>query len=222
MKRIDDRKQDNERQYCIFYIVRHGETEGNVKRILQGHSDFPLTEEGIKQAQKTAQILKQVKFDQAFSSDLLRARRTAEIIALEHKIIVKTSKLLRERSFGRLEGKSYEEYVNELVEIILQYEALSEKEKFSFKFREDIESDEEIIRRFITFLREVAVAYAGKTILIVSHGGMMRSLLIHLGFGTYKTLLPGAVKNLGYIKLESDGVDFFIKETEGIDNFRAI
>ncbi len=208
---------DNKNQYCTFYIVRHGETEANVKRILQGHLDYPLTKDGIRQAKKAARKLSGVRFDEAFSSDLLRAKRTAEIITLEQNIAVKTSRLLRERSFGRLEGKSYQDYVNELKEIILQYEALSEKEKFSFKFREDIESDEEIVKRFITFLREIAVAYAGKTILIVSHGGMMRSLLIHLGFGTYETLTPGAVKNLGYIKLESDGVDFFIKETEGVE-----
>lgn len=209
--------EDNKKQYCTFYIVRHGETEGNVNKVLQGHADFPLTEEGIRQAQVLAKKFNSIKFDHAFSSDLLRAKRTADIIALEHKLIVITRKLLRERTFGKLEGKSYDDYSNELKEAILRYEKLSEKEKFTFKFREDIESDEEIVSRFLTLLREVSLAYPTKTVLVVSHGGMMRSLLIHLGFGTYETLQPGAVKNLGYFKLESDGIDFFIQETEGIE-----
>ncbi len=206
----------NQKQYCTIYIVRHGETIANVDKVLQGQSDYPLTAEGIAQTKKVAQKLKNIHFDEAFSSDLLRSKKTAEAIALEHKLIVKTNKLLRERSFGRLEGEKYEVYGRELKEMILQYETLSEREKFSFKFAPDIESDEEIVSRFITFLREVSLAYLGKTILIVSHGGMMRSLLIHLGYGTYENLAPGAVANLGYFVLESDGVDFFIKKTEGI------
>ena len=190
---------------------------GNVKRILQGHSDFPLTEEGIKQVSILAKKLANIRFDHAFSSDLLRAKRTAEIIVLEHKLIVNTKKLLRERTFGRLEGRPYDDYERKkLRDAVLKYESLQDKEKFSFKFREDIESDEEIVMRFLVFLREVSIAYIGKNVLVVSHGGIMRALLIHLGFGTYKTLQPGAIKNLGYFKLESDGVVFFIKETEGI------
>ena len=56
----------------------------------------------------------------------------------------------------------------------------------------------------------------GKTILVVSHGGVMRYLLIHLGFGTYTNLPTGSIGNTAYIKLETDGVDFFVKETKGI------
>lgn len=63
-----------------------------------------------------------------------------------------------------------------------------------------------------TYLREVAVAYQGKDILVVSHGGVMRILLDHLG----KRVARGATANTAYIKLESDGVEFFVKETEGI------
>jgi len=211
-----DKSNEHKSKYCTFYIVRHGETVGNVNRILQGHIDLPLTEEGIVQAKMLAQKLASVKFDHAFSSDLLRAKRTAEIIAIEHKLAVIAKKILRERTFGIFEGKSYDVYDNELKEAVLTFESLTEKEKYSFKFRQDIESDEEIATRFITFIREVSLAFVGKNVLVVSHGGIMRATLIHLGFGTYKTLQPGAVKNLGYFKLESDGVDFFVRDTEGI------
>ena len=210
-------QNENKKQNCTFYIVRNGETEGNVKKVFQGQTDYPLTNKGKKQAKESAVKFSGIRFDTVFSSDLMRAKKTAEIIAVEHRLIVITKKLLRERTFGRLEGKPHADYSRELKEAILKFETLSEKEKFSFKFREDIESDAEIFSRFITFLREVSLAYPGKTLLVVSHGGMMRTLLIRLGFGTYKTLYPGIVKNLAYIKLESDGVNFFIKETEGIE-----
>ena len=75
-------------------------TEWNEIGLIQGHSDSPLTAQGITQAKELAKKLKNVKFDLIFSSDLLRAKRTAEIIALEHKLFVQTSKLLRERDFG--------------------------------------------------------------------------------------------------------------------------
>lgn len=79
-----------------------------------------------------------------------------------------------------------------------------------------MESDEEAMSRFITFVREVAVGYAGKTVLLVTHGGVMRAFLIKIGFGTYDTIRPGAVQNSAYVKMLSDGVDFFISETQGI------
>ncbi len=200
----------------VFYIVRHGETIWNVKRKLQGHFDSSLTELGLSQAKSLGKKKKNIHFDAVFSSDLIRAKHTAEIITLERKMAVQTTKLLRERSFGSLEGKSYKIFEKELKSMVDKFEKLTDKEKKSFKFSKEMESDEELVGRFITFLREVALAYSGKTILVVSHGGMMRSLLIHLGFGSYKTVPPGAVSNSGYIKLVSDGIEFEIKETEGI------
>ncbi len=209
--------KDGSNNYCTFYIIRHGETEGNVKKILQGHSDYPLTKEGISQAKQAAKRLESIHFDEAFSSDLFRAKHTAELILLEKKIAVKTTEKLRERSFDKYEGKPWLHLNSELKEMWAKYEKLQDKEKFKFKFSEKQESDDELSTRMITFLREIAITYPGKTILIVSHGGIMRSFLIRLGFGTYQTLLPGAVVNLAYIKVRSDGVDFLIDETEGIE-----
>lgn len=202
----------NNNSYTIFYIVRHGETEWNTKGLLQGHNDSPLTKRGEEQARETAKILQNIKFDLAFSSDLLRAKRTIEIIALEKKLAVETTKLLRERNFGKYEGQPYAalKTFDELIE------RLSDEEKFAYK-TEDMESDEDLANRFITFLRETAITHPGKTVLAGTHGGMIRVLLIHLGFTTYEIMAHGKVSNGAYVKLESDGVDFFVKETHGID-----
>lgn len=201
-----------------IYLVRHGETEWNLKRLIQGHSDSPLTKAGIEQAKKVAKNLKKIKFDLVFSSDLLRAKKTAEIIAAKHDLEVETSNLLRERAFGSYEGKPH----NALAAFDKLFESLKEEEKFKYKSSPEIESDEEITTRLINFLRKALISHPEKTILVVTHGGIMRAFLIRLGFGTYKALGtrkalgPGAIANTAHVKLESDGIDFFIKETGGI------
>lgn len=208
--------KDQNITYCTLYIVRHGETEWNKNDIIQGQVDSPLTPAGIEQAKTTAEELKGVHFDAIFSSDLLRARRTAEIIKLERQLAVNTSKLLRERSFGHFEGKPVEEYKSAVKHLFEQAQHLPIEEQWKFKFGEDVESDEEIISRFITQLREIAVAYAGKTALVTTHGGCIRAFLIHVGAYEYGSLPPGSFQNAGYVKVLSDGVDFFVKEIKGV------
>lgn len=195
-----------------LYIVRHGRTEWNEKGIIQGHSDSPLTNEGEKQAKKIAEKFKNIKFDYVFSSDLGRAMETAKIINAEHKLTIKATELLRERTYGEIEGTStynFKEWENLIRD-------LSDEEHYIFKYKDNIESDEEIYTRFLTFIREVAIIEPGKTLLIISHGGFMRAILIKLGLGNYKNLKHGAVTNSAFVKLETDGVDFFIKDHEGI------
>lgn len=200
-------------KYCTLYIARHGETEWNVEQRLQGQKDSPLTKSGLKQAEFLAQSLRDIHFDSIFSSDLLRAKRTAEIAALERKLAVKTTELLREHNYGIYEGKKYEEVRIELKHSFDEYERLSDKEKFRYRLIPNGETDEEIVMRFITFLREVALAYEGKNVLVVSHGGIMSAFLVHIGFGPQEKV---RIANTGYFKLRSDGVDFFIDESVGI------
>ena len=63
-----------------LYIMRHGETEWNVRRLYQGHSDIPLNENGVALAEITGRGLRDIPFDLAFTSPLRRARQTAEIV----------------------------------------------------------------------------------------------------------------------------------------------
>lgn len=200
------------RNLCTLYIVRHGQTQWNVERRIQGHGDSPLTELGIQQAKELGELLHDVHFDVVFSSDSLRAKRTAEMVVLERELEVVTTELLRERAFGRYEGKQIEN-LKKFDEI---FDALSEEEKFIHKSEKDIESDEEVVQRFLLFVREIAIRYAGKTILLVTHAGMMKAFLIHAGFGAYTSLPHGSIKNTAYIKVDTDGIDFFLKDTYGI------
>jgi len=204
------------RKDTTFYIVRHGQTEWNLEHRLQGHMDSPLTDEGLAQAREIAKQFAGISFDAVFSSDVLRAKRTADIIVADRDIAVQTTKLLRETSFGKYEGKVWEEFETELQDMIQTREKLELESFMKYKISPEVESYAELVSRFITFLRETALAYEGRTILLVSHSGMMQGLLFHLGFATHKTLPAGSIKNLAHIKLESDGTDFFVRETVGI------
>jgi broad specificity phosphatase PhoE len=198
-------------------LIRHGETQWNIEGRVQGHQDSPLTKVGIKQAKSRAKDLSHVNFFHVFSSDLLRARRTAEIIANEHDLVVTTHKLLRERNYGRFEGKLAAEFRREMNDLLQKKETLAREQQFKFKLAPDIESDEEIVNRLILFLREVAVAYSDKTLAVISHGGIIINFLSHLGFinkfGYY-------IENLSYAVIKTDGITFDVEETKGINQIK--
>jgi phosphoserine phosphatase len=198
-------------KYCTFYIVRHGQTEWNLKKIIQGHKDSQLTEIGINSAKQHAKNLINIQFDAVFSSDSLRAKQTAEIIALKRNIAVKTTQLLRERSFGKYEGRNLDIFTNELKHLVEKFEKMSDEEKKKHKYP-TMESDEQMIGHFITFLREIAVGHPGKKILAITHSGMISILLIHLGYVKYEENPTYLFPHDSYLILESDGVEFDVKD----------
>ena len=207
----------NKQKICTLYLVRHGETEWNIAKKIQGQLDSSLTKNGIEGSKELAQKLKHIHFDSIFSSDLLRAQRTAEIIKLDRELEIVTKEALRERTFGRYDGYDGDLYQKEIQHLLEHYQQLDEKEKWRFSFGEGYESDEVLVSRFITLLREIAVGYLEKTVLVVTHGGNLRTLFTHIGYAPYGQLKPGTFKNAGYVKIRSDGTEFFVDEVEGVD-----
>src|SRR3990167_6788870 len=120
----------NNTKLTTFYIVRHGETVFNKKGIMQGNIiDSPLTKIGENQAERVRKKLSKLHFDEIFSSDLFRAKRTAEIITLERKLAVKTTQALREQNYGRYEGKPYKVFHESLRKLLQKYERLDDRKK---------------------------------------------------------------------------------------------
>lgn len=191
---------------CTIYLIRHGETSWNEKKIVQGQSDIPLNKKGEIQAEQLRKEFKKVHFDAVFSSDLIRAKRTAEIIILEKKLAVTTTNALRERLFGRFEGKHIAKLRKTFGELML----ISEEKQKKLALN-DLENDEQLVSRLIPFMREVAVAYQGKNVLMVSHGGLLRGFLSHINF-KIPEYSKRPMKNAGYLILESDGVEFILKK----------
>ncbi len=197
-------------QYCTLYLVRHGQTQWNIDHIIQGHVDIPLTKAGEQEVREQRGRFKDILFSKIYSSDLIRAHRTAELLNLERRLAIQTTQAIRERNLGTYQGKSSEEAKKKLWHLLTHYENHSHIKKSG------VETNERMIGRSLTFLREVCVTHPGENVLIVTHGGVMRQILLHLGFAQESQLPSGAIQNLAYIKLEGDGVEFTVKETSGI------
>lgn len=158
-----------------LYLVRHGESEGNAARILQGHLDYPLTKIGKMQAKALSLRLESVVLDAVYSSDLARAAETAKILTGKRSVPPIVSPLWREGSFGKWEGLSYEQ--------------IHERDKgFWESFYQnptsitppDGESMASVQERAKKGLAEILQSHRGGTIAIVAHAGSLRSLTCHL------------------------------------------
>jgi broad specificity phosphatase PhoE len=206
------------RPLTTIYIVRHGESEANVAMAAKlPNLDFKnwdpdLTELGVQQAQEKFEAFKHITFDLVFASDLLRAKKTAEIIAAERELAVMTRVILREsnRSSYYYGQPDQQQRMNTLLETLSHEQQLEYREA-------DMESYSQAATRLITFIREVALLNPGKTVLIVAHGTIMRSFLIKIGFATLAQLPPKqSIDNTAHVQLETDGIDFFVKDTQGV------
>ncbi|GGG70539.1 histidine phosphatase family protein [Paenibacillus radicis (ex Gao et al. 2016)] len=144
--------------YIAF--VRHGMTDWNITRRAQGQSDIPLNDEGRQQANALATRLQKEKWDLIFSSDLSRAKETADIVANKMKLNVQTDQRLREMHKGETEGTTLEERISRWG---------SDWESLPL----GIENDESVIYRGASFVTEIAETYKGKRILVVSHGALI-------------------------------------------------
>jgi broad specificity phosphatase PhoE len=146
-------------------LARHGETDWNRDGRCQGWDDVPLNEAGREQARELAQRLADVPFDAVYSSDLTRARETAEIVAAPHGVPVAVDPDLREMDFGSWSGLTADEAA----------------ERFPGVERHDGETRDRHLERVVAAAERIAHGNPGRRILIVSHGGSLRALRGHLG-----------------------------------------
>lgn len=152
-------------------FVRHGYSVSNDKKFFAGHTDVDLTERGHKQAELTAEYLKNEKIDIIYSSDLKRAYYTALPISKMHSLPIIKDESLREIYAGEWEGLSFEE--------------LREKyEKAYSLWINDIglsrctggESTKELLDRIFAKTERIALENEGKTVLIATHATPIRVL----------------------------------------------
>ena len=151
------------------YLARHGQSDWNAAGRWQGHADRPLTALGLRQAADLAEELAAVWLDAVYSSDLRRARETAEAVAGPRSLEVRALAELREVDVGSWSG-------------LTRAEA---NERFPEEFRrwtegahgwEDGETYEQMAERVVAAVRGIAAAHQGEAVLVVSHGGPIRAL----------------------------------------------
>jgi probable phosphoglycerate mutase len=152
-----------------FIIFRHGETDWNAKKLIQGCSDIPLNENGRKQAEAGRGAVKNINFDLAFASDYCRAVETAEIVLQGKGIPVVSDTRLREWNVGDWEGVYAPDFFKEHPETIPAFvDGVGELDTPNGESRNDMR------KRLHEFFREAAEKYPGKTILVCIHGAALR------------------------------------------------
>ncbi len=151
-------------------LVRHGETAWNAERRLQGHTDIPLNTKGVLQARQMAQALQDIKlsFDILYTSDLKRAADTANAIVELFGLEAHVDSALRERHFGALQG------------LLIGEAPLLQPVIWQAHIARDLEHDlgggesiQQFALRVQNALDKIQERHAGKTILLVSHGGTL-------------------------------------------------
>lgn len=155
-------------------IIRHGQTDWNATKRLQGHSDIPLNEKGIEQALALADTLREEKLEAIFSSDLQRALQTADEIAKWHNLPVQVDPAFRERSYGAFEGLSRDEIKTRYPESHAAWYAADPDHVFPPGER-IAESIRAFHGRAIDAISRIAHAYTGKKIVLIAHFGIIES-----------------------------------------------
>ncbi len=145
----------------LIYL-RHGQTQWNVERRLQGRTDIPLNEVGIEGAKRAGKILSQYRFDGIYCSPLIRARQTLEY-AYPDAVPVFDERIA-EWSFGPLEGKPFPP------------DFFSRRWIFGQPPIPGVEQMEDLVARVSSFYQEIKKKHPAGTVLVVSHGGISGAL----------------------------------------------
>ncbi len=155
-----------------IWLVRHGQTDWNVEGRLQGQRDVPLNETGLAQAAGLAETLRGKSFSALYSSDLMRARQTAETIAAVIGLPVNLDRRLREISQGEVEGMLFSD-------VMLKFEsALADRSRNPVDSRlPGGESVAELSARFRDCVNEIAQVKHDYPVIIVAHGLAIATIL---------------------------------------------
>ena len=181
-------------------LVRHGETDFNKNKLIQGHSDIVLNETGKEQAINAGRKITDFDIDAVFSSPLKRALETARLMLDNSnneinidKEITEDARLI-EKFFGVFEESTFDEYFSAL-------EAQSGLES--------IEKDEDVYERASSFFNEKYLNHKDETILVVCHGAFIRIFLRTLGLYPESNML---INNTALNVLHYDGKDYILEK----------
>ena len=157
-----------------LYFMRHGETVWNTERRYQGMTDIELSEEGLRQAECAAKRFKNIKIDKIYASPLKRAMKTAEKIAAEKGLEIISEDDFREIHFGEWEGKTVPELTEKYGESYTNF--IREPHKYGFPGEGSVEN---VINRIKPGIDRLIAEDEGN-VLIVSHGGIIRLMIMYI------------------------------------------
>lgn len=150
----------------MIYLVRHGQTDWNLEKKTQGHTDISLNENGKEQAKLVSKVIKNYKIDKIYSSDLLRAKETAEIINENFGLDIILDNRLREINYGDLEGVPRPTLTQDVWDVFNNNPEELNAEPIT-----------KVFNRIKSFFDELDY---NKNIIIVTHGGALRTIMYYI------------------------------------------
>ncbi len=159
---------------ALLLLARHGETDWNRDRRVQGHTDIPLNDEGRRQARKHAARLQAFEIHALHASDLARAAETARIVGEALRLAPRLSPAWREIGLGALEGRDGQGTHRDFGELV------SAAARQAAPLGDGAETFAAFEARVVEGLERLGRDHAGKNVLVVSHGGTLKTLIAHL------------------------------------------
>lgn len=201
-----------------IYLVRHGESEGNLEGRFMGHSDCGLSQTGRRQAENIAEFFKDTPIDVIVSSDLKRAVNTALPTARAHDLKPETDPAFREIFAGAWEGMSFGEIAENYP---MEYACWTGR--FDKLQMPGGESSRELSRRVFDALQRTAEKYEGKTVVIVTHATPIQMLRLRIaGLDLDRARSFPLVANASVTKLSFSNGVFSIEYEDRCDHLEEI
>jgi len=186
----------------MIYIIRHGQTENNKAKLLQGRTDIPLNKDGIRQAEAAAKWFcdQQIRIDSVYSSPLIRAVETAKAVNRAHKQDIILRYDIQEINGGDWEGKTtlqlkelYPDHMDKYLHRPWEFEAPNG------------ESIPAVAERAFQAVRRIAEENRGKTVALVSHGEFLRCYICKaMGKSLHELPALGYSPNTGISRVDYD------------------
>ena len=178
-------------------LIRHGETEWNSQKRMQGHSNSDLSSVGQAQIQALGQWMKNVPFDLIYSSDSLRAKQTAEAITQFSGHELQFDQRLREKNLGVFEGLTSEEAMERHPEVFRLFKTAGSKYVI-----DEGESTQQLQDRALEIVNEIRIKHPEERVLLVTHGGFIRVVMKHSLGLSLETPTRFLIRNTGVFRLE--------------------
>jgi len=194
-----------------FGLIRHAQTRWNREKRIQGQSDSPLTADGKRQATRWGQVLKPFGWDRIIASDTGRARQTAKFINACLNISLTTDSRLREQDWGQWAGKTIAELKTEIPH------ELDEQARAGWAFCPPGGEDRgDVQKRSEKALLEATAQWPGNNILVVTHEGVIKSLIYHLCGRKFLATEPALLKPYQLHRLVHDQGGLRVEELNAL------
>ncbi len=177
-------------------LIRHGETEWNSQKRMQGHSNSDLSSVGQAQIQALGKWMKNVPFDLIYSSDSLRAKQTAEAITQFSGHELQFDQRLREKNLGVFEGLTSEEARQRHPEVFRLFKTAGSKYVI-----DEGESTQQLQDRALEIVNEILIKHPEERVLLLTHGGFIRVVMKHSLGLSIDSPTRFLIKNTGIFRL---------------------